>query len=236
MRDSPKLLKKFLMTPGAETLEQIKCGFVDDQHLKAQSCSFHMAFGRWWWWQCREATDVSLSCPSQRPSTKTYFLFDVKSKLSLASSILYNQDPTLQLYFSNCHYIFASGKIFTCHFKNIPFSCTLVNYFLSKPECLPPSHFYFGYPVILLSSYFLLKIIPTPPEGSEPPSLWNCPAELLMFILPIKLHHSFKKSPLMAQYAHGVHNGQPCPRDITILVIIQRSSLLNCHPQEWVTN
>lgn len=48
------------------------------------------------------------TCLSQRPSAKT-LPSDIKSKLSLASSMLYNQNPTLQLYFSNCHYIFSPG-------------------------------------------------------------------------------------------------------------------------------
>lgn len=47
---------------------------------------------------------------------KPYLLSNVKYELSLTSNMLYNQDPTSQLYFSNCHYLFAPGKIFTCHF------------------------------------------------------------------------------------------------------------------------
>lgn len=60
------------------------------------------------------------SCLAQkRLHPRPYLFFDGKSKIGLAFGILYNQDPTLQLYFSNCHYIFAPGKILTCHFQNI---------------------------------------------------------------------------------------------------------------------
>lgn len=89
---------------------------------------------------------------------RLYLLFDVKSKISLALSILYNQNPILQFYFSNCHYI-------------------LYIYFLVG---ISSSHspFYFSYPEILLSCYFLHINFPTHPVGSKPPSLWSCPGEI----------------------------------------------------------
>lgn len=46
MGEFPQLQKLFLMPPRAETLEQIKCGFLDDQTLKAERAFSHIAFGR----------------------------------------------------------------------------------------------------------------------------------------------------------------------------------------------
>lgn len=137
------------------------------------------------------------SCLAQkRLHPRPYLFFDGKSKIGLGFGILYNQDPTLQLYFSNCHYIFAPGKILTCHFQSI-FTfhflvCLLV--FSSRNAFFP---FSIGDPAILLSCYFLHTIFPTHPEGSEHPFLWSCPAELFLFILLTKLCHSFNKHPLM---------------------------------------
>lgn len=44
--DFPQLQEQFLIPPKAETLEQIKCGFLDDQPLKAEHAFSHTAFGR----------------------------------------------------------------------------------------------------------------------------------------------------------------------------------------------
>ena len=46
MGDFPQLQKQFLMPPRAETLEQIKCGFLDDQPLKVEGAFSHIVFGR----------------------------------------------------------------------------------------------------------------------------------------------------------------------------------------------
>lgn len=49
-------------------------------------------------------------------------------------------------------------------FQKYPIYLYICSYFLSKWECLPPTLTF----VILFSYYFLHKIIPTNPEGSEP--------------------------------------------------------------------
>lgn len=121
-------------------------------------------------------------------------LSDGKSQISLTFCILYNQAPTLQLYFSNCHYLCSwqnSYLSFSKYFYLLIFFYVCLHFLVG----MPPSHspFYFGYTIILLSCYFLHTISPTHPGGSEPPSLWSCPAELFLFIFLTKLCHSFNK-------------------------------------------